>query len=106
MIGSPQVAETTSSTVSAGFGGSAGGGALIAGLAGSAGSFKRTHCVQAAEIDFSQPYDVVPYRSTRAWDWVAASAFALTGLIQIDATTEAVEDYRAYPWGERPDADL
>jgi hypothetical protein len=84
LIGAPQVAETSSASLSAGFAGAsghdAGGSGILGGLSGSAGSTKRTHCVQQAEIDFVQPYEIVPVGSSRALDWVGTLVLGILGL--------------------------
>ena len=97
LIGAPQVAETTSASLSAGLAGSSASGAagtsILGGLAASAGSLKRTHCVQEAQIDFVQPYEVAPVASTRAWDWIGAITIGVIGLsVVAQARENAVND--------------
>ncbi|MDB4956223.1 MAG: hypothetical protein JWO36_3792 [Myxococcales bacterium] len=88
LVGSPQVEEVTSSNVSAGFGGVSsqnGFGTTVAsgGLSGSHDSVKRTHCVQAAQIDYMQPVDLVPHIEHRALDVAGSITVGLLGLIVV-----------------------
>jgi hypothetical protein len=83
VVGSPMIEEVTSSNLAAGFAGVSatdgyGNRQAVGGLAGSHGSVKRTHCVQQAEVDFVQPYDLVPVVDGRTQD--VGGAIALGGL--------------------------
>src|SRR5258706_12682327 len=76
LLGSPQVEETESSNLSAGFS-TVGesytsrhyrGGYETGGLSGSHDSSKRTHCVQQAQIDYVQSVDSTPELEHRPCD--------------------------------------
>jgi hypothetical protein len=100
LVGAPQVAETTSASLSAGLAGSSANGAtgtsILGGLSANAGSLKRTHCVQEAQIDFVQPYEVAPVASTRAWDWVGAITIGVIGLSVVNQARANAADDRYY----------
>src|SRR5262245_22830489 len=63
LLGQPMLEETTESSLVAGGGGvvagSGRGGVAMGGLAAGHSTVKRTHCVQRAEIDYSQRIDMV-----------------------------------------------
>lgn len=86
LVGAPQVARTSSSSMSAGFSGasasSADGrrGAAVAGLSGNSGSITRTHCIQAAEVDYEQPYDITSKVENRPLDIAGGIALGVIGL--------------------------
>lgn len=103
MVGSPGIAETSSSSLSAGFAGSRGGGSAVAGLSGSTGSIKRTHCVQQAEIDYEQPYDVHPTVKGRALDVAGGITLMVLGLSGIASSGPADSFYApGDPYYEEP----
>ena len=97
LIGAPQIAESSESSLNAGFAGAsshdAGGGAMVAGLSGSSGTLKRTHCIQQAEVDFSQPFDTVPTSKGRVWDWVGSVALMLIGLGTYSSTAASQDTF-------------
>ncbi len=80
MLGSPSVATTKSSSLSAGFGGVRGNGVALAGLEGNTDSISRTHCVQQAEIYYEQPYELHAVPTGRAADVAGAVALGFIGL--------------------------
>ena len=80
MLGSPSVATTKSSSLSAGFAGAQGNGVAIAGLSGSTDSISRTHCVQQAEITYEQPYELQPVPTGRINDVAGGVALGFLGL--------------------------
>ena len=95
LVGAPQVAETTTSATSVGF--AAGGvsdgvsAGAAGGLAANSGTVKRTHCVQQAEIDFTQPVHTVPELRLRWLDVASSVILGLGGLgaIQVGANQPA-----------------
>jgi hypothetical protein len=98
LIGAPQVAETTTSATSVGF---AAGGAsdgvsagAAGGLAASSGTVKRTHCVQQAEIDFTQPVHTTPEIHLRWLDVTGAVILGLSGLGMINVGANQSDDLR------------
>src|SRR6187551_2917537 len=72
MLGSPAIAESKSSSLNAGFSGASGGGVAVAGLAGNTDSIKLTHCVQQAEIQYEQPFEIHPRAVGRGMDVAGA----------------------------------
>lgn len=80
LLGAPAIAETKSSSLSAGFAGSARGGSAVAGLGAESESVTLKHCVQKAEITFEQPYDVRPELRGRGWDIAGSVVLGLIGL--------------------------
>jgi hypothetical protein len=94
LIGSPQVEEVTSSNLSAGFGGASvdnGFGTTVAAgnLEGSSGTVKRTHCVQQAQVDYVQPFDVVPQVQHRGYDVAGSIVLGVVGLSIIGAGAQS-----------------
>lgn len=88
MVGAPQIARSTSTSGSAGFGGASvsdGYGTTVSsgGIAGRAGSFSRTHCIQEAEITYEQPFDLVATPVGRPADAIAGVLFGAAGLTAI-----------------------
>jgi hypothetical protein len=80
LVGAPQIEETTSSSMEAGFGGVTTEHAYAGGIAGSHDSVKRTHCVQQAQIDYAQEYDLVPAVERRPLDVAGSVMLGLAGL--------------------------
>ena len=86
LLGAPQVAQTSSSSMSAGFAGASATSAdgrrtgTVAGLSGSSGSMTRTHCIQEAEIDYEQPYQVVGKAEGRGLDVAGGALTSFLGL--------------------------
>ncbi|NVB84437.1 MAG: SHOCT domain-containing protein [Kofleriaceae bacterium] len=80
LLGSPSLATTKSSSLSAGFAGARGGGVAIAGLEGATDSLSRTHCVQQAEITYEQPIEFQPVETGRTGDVAASVALGFVGL--------------------------
>jgi hypothetical protein len=85
LLGAPAIAETKSSSLNAGFAGSARGGTAVAGLGASSESVTLKHCVQKAELTFEQPFDVRPQLRGRGWDVAGAVVLGLIGLGGIQA---------------------
>ncbi len=88
LVGAPQVAESTDSNMSAGFSGygmNHGNGLSTAqgGLSSRSGSFKLTHCVQNADIDYMRPYTIEPVVSGREVDMIVSGGLALAGTLTI-----------------------
>lgn len=89
LLGSPQVEDVSSSNASAGFstfGESYGNrhynsGYQVGGLAGSTDSAHRTHCVQQAEIDYTQPVEYESHVAGRPLDVAGAIALGVAGLV-------------------------
>jgi hypothetical protein len=80
LVGTPSLATTRSSSLSAGFAGARGGGVAIAGLEGSTDSITRTHCVQQAQITYEQPVEFQPVETGRVNDVAAAVGLGFVGL--------------------------
>lgn len=103
LIGSPQIAETKSTSLSAGFAGGSrknihGGTNAVGALAGSSGSMKRTHCVQQARIDYVQDYTIGSETSGRWKDLTGGILLGLIGLSTISSTSREAE------WNENYDS--
>jgi hypothetical protein len=81
LLGSPAIAESRSSSLSAGFAGAGGGGIAVAGLSAGADSLKLTHCVQQAQITYDQPVDTIPVVEGRGKDIGGSLALGIGGLI-------------------------
>jgi hypothetical protein len=92
LLGSPGVAETKSSSLSAGFAGSARGGSAVAGLGAESESVTLKHCVQKAELTFQQPYQVRPELRGRGWDIAGAVVLGLVGLGGIQSGVQENHD--------------
>lgn len=80
LIGEPQVVESSSASVDAGLAGAGGDGIFAAGLSGNKETVKRTHCMQQAEIQYTQPYQLIATPSGRVSDWAGSVALAFVGL--------------------------
>jgi putative oligomerization/nucleic acid binding protein len=93
MLGSPAIAETKSSSLNAGFSGASGNGVAVAGLAGSTDSLKLTHCVQQAEIQYEQPFEVHPKTVHRGYDIAGAVTLGLIGLIVVGSTSASQDTF-------------
>lgn len=65
LLGAPQIAQTSTASMSAGFAGASATSydgrrsGAVAGLDASSGTLTRTHCIQEAEIDYEQPFQLV-----------------------------------------------
>jgi hypothetical protein len=88
LLGSPQVEETESSNLSAGFS-TVGesytsrhyhGGYETGGLSGSHDSSKRTHCVQQAQVDYVQSVESTPELEHRAYDVAGSIVVGIAGI--------------------------
>lgn len=97
MLGTPQVAQTSSSSMSAGF---AGGSAttadgrrtsMIGGLSGNSGSMTRTHCVQAAEIEYEQGYQTTGKVQGRPFDIAGGVILGVIGFGTMLASKEEAD---------------
>ena len=93
MLGSPAIAESKSSSLNAGFSGASGGGVAVAGLAGSTDSLKLTHCVQQAEIQYEQPFEIHPVTKGRGLDVAGALTLGVIGLIVVGATSSSQDPF-------------
>jgi hypothetical protein len=80
LLGSPSVATSKSSSLSAGFAGARGSGVAVAGLSGSTDSLSLTHCVQQAEITYEQPFELQPVPKGRINDVAGAVVLGFVGL--------------------------
>lgn len=86
LLGAPQIAQTSSSSMSAGFAGASATSydgrrtGTVAGLDASSGSMTRTHCIQEAEIDYEQPYTLVAQPEGRTLDVAGGVALGFLGL--------------------------
>lgn len=80
MLGSPSVATSKSSSLSAGFAGARGGHVAVAGLSGNTESLSLTHCVQQAEITYEQPFELQPVPAGRINDVAGAAVLGFVGL--------------------------
>ena len=86
LVGSPQIEEVTSSSLSAGGVAGArpnagGGGTAAAGIAGSHETVKRTHCVQQAEVDYTQQVNYDAHLEGRTKDVVTSLVIGGVGLL-------------------------
>jgi hypothetical protein len=94
-VGAPQVAETTSANMSAdvfgikGRDAVTGAPAAAATASGTYDSSKRTHCVQQAEIQYVQPYQIVPKEEGRWQDILGGVVVATLGLSAISGAAIA-----------------
>ena len=79
LVGAPQIEETSSSSMAAGFGGVRVENAYAGGVSGSHDSVKRTHCVQQAQIDYTQDYDLVPEVEHRSYDVAGSVLLGVAG---------------------------
>ncbi len=93
MLGSPAIAETKSSSLNAGFSGASGGGVAVAGLGANTDSLKLTHCVQQAEIQYEQPFEIHPKTTKRAYDVLGGVSLALIGLIVVGSTSASQDTF-------------
>src|SRR5262245_51795716 len=93
LLGSPAIAESKSSSLNAGFSGASGNGVAVAGLAGSTDSIKLTHCVQQAEIQYEQPFEIHPTTKHRALDVAGAVTLGLIGLIVVGSTSASQDTF-------------
>lgn len=80
LLGSPQIAETKSSSASAGFAVGTAPGVAAGGFAGESGSMVRKHCIQEARIEYVQPYEIHPVPVRRKLDVAGGVAAAFVGL--------------------------
>src|SRR5688572_21917106 len=67
LLGSPGVAESKSSQLAANFSGRASNGSAVGGLGASTESLTLKHCVQKAELQLEQPYEVRSELRGRGW---------------------------------------
>lgn len=85
-IGAPQVATTSSSSLSAGFAGASASNrsgtrtSMVAGLSGNTDSMTRTHCVQMFEVDYEQSYQTIGKVEGRALDTAGGITLGVIGL--------------------------
>jgi len=80
LLGSPSVATSKSSSLSAGFAGAHDGGVAVAGLSGGTASLSLTHCVQQAEITYEQPFELQPVPKGRVNDVAGGVVLGFVGL--------------------------
>ncbi|MCE9580118.1 MAG: SHOCT domain-containing protein [Deltaproteobacteria bacterium] len=103
LIGAPQIAESTTASMSAGLvGGSVSDGSgtsILGGLSASGGTLKRTHCVQQAQLDFVQPYQIVSTPSSRTLDWIGSITIGVIGLSVVGnaRSSQALDPYAPGP---------
>jgi hypothetical protein len=93
MLGSPAIAESKSSSLNAGFSGSSGGGVAVAGLAGNTDSIKLTHCVQQAEIQYEQPFEIHAKTKGRGYDVAGAITLGVIGLIIVGSASASQDTF-------------
>ncbi|HEY5947007.1 MAG TPA: SHOCT domain-containing protein [Kofleriaceae bacterium] len=93
LLGSPAIAESKSSSLNAGFSGQSGGGIAVAGLSGATDSIKLTHCVQQAEIQYEQPFEIHPTTVHRGYDVAGALTLGIIGLIVIGSTSASQDTF-------------
>lgn len=99
LLGVPQVAQTSTSSMSAGFAGSSAASpdgrrtGLVAGLSGSSGSMTRTHCIQEAEIDYEQPYQATAKVEGRALDVIGGVVLGLVGVSTMLTAHQRAQGY-------------
>lgn len=93
LLGSPAIAESKSSNLNAGFSGASGNGVAVAGLGASTDSIKLTHCVQQAEIQYEQPFELHPVTTHRGLDIAGAISLGLIGLIVIGSTSASQDTF-------------
>ncbi len=99
LLGAPHMEESTSSSGSAAFVGAreryAYGSGVAGGLSASHGSVRRNHCVQQAEIDYVQDYEVVSVPRGRALDIAGGVALAAIGAVVLLATNDSQDPFFA-----------
>jgi hypothetical protein len=93
MLGSPAIAESKSSSLNAGFSGARGNGVAVAGLAGNTDSIKLTHCVQQAEIQYEQPFEIHPVTTRRGLDVAGAITLGVIGLIVVGSASASQDTF-------------
>lgn len=88
-VGAPQMATTSTSSLSAGFAGASGTShdgrqtSMVAGLSGNTDSMTRTHCVQEFDVDYAQAYSTVGKPEGRGFDIAGGIALAVLGLYTV-----------------------
>ena len=103
LIGSPMVEESTESLLVAGAGGAAarsgGGGVAVGGVAAGHSTIKRTHCVQRADVDYSQTVELTATRRGRGADLGISIPMAALGLLIVAGANSSyqrgVDDYNS-----------
>ncbi len=93
LLGSPAVAETKSSSLNAGFAGSANRGSAVAGLGANTESLTLKHCVQQAELTFEQQFETRSDLRGRGWDIAGSVLLGLSGVSLINAGYSNDQDY-------------
>jgi len=83
--GSPQVATTSTASLSGGAAGVRGTNSGAGAIAGSGGMMSRTHCVQEAELSFAQQLEIVPVVESRGKDIALAAVIGGLGILLIAA---------------------
>ena len=87
LVGSPMLEETTQSSLVAGGGGAVAGGGgagfAVGGVAAGHTTVKRRHCVQRAEIDYTQRIDHEATRRGRGIDLGISIPMAAIGLLVV-----------------------
>ena len=107
LTGAPQVAETSSSNMSANFFATKGqstvtGADAAAGNAfASSDSQKRLHCVQQAQIQYVQPYQIQPEVQGRVWDVVGGIVLGGAGLSFLSSAA-VLSQPSADPYAQKP----
>jgi hypothetical protein len=107
LTGAPQVAETSSSNMSANFFATKGqtpvtGADAAAGNAfASTDSQKRMHCVQQAQIQYVQPYEIRPETQGRVWDVVGGIVLGGVGLSFLSSAA-VLSQPSADPYATKP----
>ena len=95
LVGSPMIEETTESALVAGAGGAAAGnghgGFAVGGLAAGHTTVKRTHCVQRAEIDYTQRIDLTATRTGRGLDLGLSIPMAALGLLVVTGANSSYQ---------------
>lgn len=93
LLGSPAIAESKSSSLNAGFSGASGNGVAVAGLGANTDSIKLTHCVQQAEIQYEQPFELHPTTVHRGYDIAGAIVLGVIGLAVISSTSASQDTF-------------
>jgi hypothetical protein len=93
LLGSPAIAETKSSSLSAGFAGRTNGRSAVAGLGASTDSIKLTHCVQQAEIHYEQPFEIHPKQVGRGKDIAGSIVLGVVGLAIIGSASASQDTF-------------
>ncbi|MDX2090485.1 MAG: hypothetical protein SFX73_21685 [Kofleriaceae bacterium] len=101
LVGAPMVETVSASNISGGFDATSvhgrRGGYSTGGFSGGAATVTRTHCVQQAQIDYTQQVHTSPEVRGRGWDIAGAITLGLVGLI-VYAGAKSNYNYAVDTW--------